>query len=150
MRLGDVITVFCPGCYRETQSLARVCDVQLGGQLVIDNILCTVCRRCDRITTLAARDAVRVDRKSLTEADRQGMDEVLALIKGEQPPAVEPPAPLAPPVRRHFGQIFYGGLGLGTVLAGIAFSFPEYALPSFLSFAVATGLYSTLLGRPKT
>lgn len=153
MRLGDTIAIFCQRCHRVTDSQAKVCDVDLGGQLVIDNILCTVCGRCGKITSLAARDAVRVDnnRPRLTEADRSGMDEVLTMLNTPQP---EPPAapsgpPPVPPLgggpkRRHFGQIFYGGLALGTVLAGIAFSYPEYALPSFLSFAVATGLYSTL------
>lgn len=142
MRLGDVIAIHCQRCHRVTDSQAQVCDVNLGGQLVIDNILCTVCMRCGKITSLAARDAVRVDQRGrLSEADRQDMDEVLTMLK----PQPNPPAPAAPPRRRPFGQIFYGGLALGTVLAGIAFSWPEYALPSFLSFAVATGLYSTLL-----
>lgn len=142
MRLGDTVAIFCQRCHRVTDSQAKVCDLDLGGQLVIDNILCTICGRCGKITSLAARDAVRVDtsRPRLTDADRQGMDEVLTMLK----PQPESPAPSTPSKRRQFGQIFYGGLALGTVLAGIAFSWPEYALPSFLSFAVATGLYSTL------
>ncbi len=141
MRLGDVIAIYCQRCHRVADSQAQVCDVDLGGQLVIDNILCTVCMRCGKITSLAARDAVRVDKSPrLSPSDRKGMDEVLTMLKPQ--PA---PAPEAPRRRSPFGQIFYGGLALGTVLAGIAFSWPEYALPSFLSFAVATGLYSTLL-----
>lgn len=141
MRLGDVIAIYCQRCHRVADSQAQVCDVDLGGQLVIDNILCTVCMRCGKITSLAARDAVRVDNSPrLSHDDRKGMDEILTMLKPQPTPAPE-----APRRRRPFGQIFYGGLALGTVLAGIAFSWPEYALPSFLSFAVATGLYSTLL-----
>jgi len=150
MRLGDTIAIFCQRCHRVTDSQAKVCDVDLGGQLVIDNILCTVCGRCGKITSLAARDAVRVDnRPRLTDDERKGMDEVLTMLKPPQPePPATPPSTFLreaqTPLRRQLGQIFYGGLALGTVLAGIAFSWPEYALPSFLSFAVATGLYSTL------
>ena len=144
MRLGDVIAIYCQRCHRVADSQAQVCDVDLGGQLVIDNILCTVCMRCGKITSLAARDAVRVDNAPrLSQSDRKGMDEILTMLK-PQPPAA-PEAPPRAPRRSPFGQIFYGGLALGTVLAGIAFSWPEYALPSFVSFAVATGLYSTLL-----
>jgi hypothetical protein len=169
MRLGDTIAIFCQRCHRVTNSQAEVCDVDLGGQLVIDNILCTVCGRCGKITSLAARDAVRVDnRPRLTESDRAGMDEVLTMV-GKTPPAtaeelkaVRQTANSAMELcsgalseleyirergasSRRLGQVFYGGLGTGTVLAGIAFSYPEYAIPSFLSFAAATGLYSAML-----